>query len=243
VLGLLFLALVLTLVISHLWWGHRAGARLEAQLAAARAAGEPVTVEELNQWPFLRGGSGENVVPVLRAAAGILDQNDPVWQTFSGMEMALVAPPLKDGEVATLTAVVEKNADVLKKLEGVEATGAVDWQAAYTSPLLNYLMPSSDLNGMRALAQLLHADALLAHRAGDYGRALHRSRQILLISRAVAHQPQIVPHLVALGLSALATTTAGEVVPELQVARAGGPGVSPGQARGLIAELLDERAL
>src|SRR5688572_10107611 len=64
---LLATVLVLFLVAAavHWWWGRNAASRLEAQIAAARAAGEPVTVEELNRWSGARGGTGENIVPAI----------------------------------------------------------------------------------------------------------------------------------------------------------------------------------
>jgi len=194
----------------------------------------------LNRWAFLRGGSGENVVPGLRAAAGRIDQDAEAWQSYAALDKGV---PLTDEEVKGYTLVADKYADVLRRMDAADLRGAVDWQPGYTSPLLQYEYPKTDLNGMRALAQLLQADAWLAHRSGDAGRALRRSGQMLALSRAVGHQPQIVPHLVAIGLSALGTTTAGEVVPELKVAAAGGQGADPREVRELIADLLDERPL
>src|SRR5687768_2023865 len=66
-LGVALLVLFLGALVGHWWWGRGAARRLDALVAAARAAGEPVTVEELNRWPASRGGTGENIVPALRA--------------------------------------------------------------------------------------------------------------------------------------------------------------------------------
>jgi hypothetical protein len=239
-LGVAFLTLVLGTFLSNWWWGRRASARLEAQLATARAAGEPVTVEQLTRWPALRTGTGPNVVPALRAAAELIDSSSDAWVSFEGADKTL---PLTDQEAAALAAVVRQYPDVLRQLDRIPADGGVDWEAEYTSPLIKYQYPPTDLNGMRALAQLLQADALLAHGAGDDRRALLRCGQILRLGRAVSYQPQLVPHLVALGITGIGTSAVGDIVPELRVAVAGNEGVPPEQVRALIAELSNERAL
>src|SRR4051812_14361977 len=239
-LGVAFLTLVLGTFLSNWWWGRRASARLEAQLATARAAGEPVTVEQLTRWPALRTGTGPNVVPALRAAAELIDSSSDAWGSFEGADKTL---PLTDQEAAALAAGVRHYPHVPRPPDRIPADGGVDWEAEYTSPLIKYQYPPTDLNGMRALAQLLQADALLAHGAGDDRRALLRCGQILRLGRAVSYQPQLVPHLVALGITGIGTSAVGEIVPELRVAVAGNEGVPPEQVRALIAELSNERAL
>jgi hypothetical protein len=241
-MGVALLALAMVAIVGHWWWGRSAARRLEALVAAARAAGEPVTVEELNRWPAARGGAGENVVPALRAAAEAMDAPGAKWDPLLAGDMAV---PLTDEEAATLAEIVESNSATLRSLEAaLEKDGAVDWNLAYTSPVIEHQFPSTDFNGARVLGQLLRGDALLAHRAGDHRRALRRSRQIMALGRAVNYQPGLIPHLVALGLVAMGTETAGKVVPELTIASEGaaitGGAVPDGEARALIGELLDD---
>src|SRR3954454_17385792 len=77
---LTLLALALVLVVAQWQSGRRAARGLGAEVAACRAAGEPATVEELNRWEGLRSGSGENVVPLLRAAAKSIQVDNGVWR-------------------------------------------------------------------------------------------------------------------------------------------------------------------
>jgi hypothetical protein len=203
-------------------------------LAAARAAGEPVTVEELNDWPATRGGGGENVVPVIRAAAAALETETEVWKAFGRADTTV---PLSDEDAAAMGAVVQAYAGVLRTLgDALDRPHSVDWQPGYTSPLISHSYPITDLKGTRDLALLFHADALLAHRAGDRRQALRRAGQILSLGRAVDYQPGLIPHLVAVGITAMSVGAAGEVVPELAVPR----DVPPDEVRALIARLLDD---
>ena len=65
---LALLVLLLLLAVTQWQSGRRATRGLAAEIAACRAAGEPATVAELNRWEGLRSGTGENAVPLLRAA-------------------------------------------------------------------------------------------------------------------------------------------------------------------------------
>jgi hypothetical protein len=100
-----------------------------------------------------------------------------------------------------------------------------------------------DLTDQRELAQFLHADALLAHTDGDHARAVGHVGKILFQSRAVAKQPMLVPSLVSVGLSAMASELAMDLAPDLHLADDEPGAATPRQMRELIAQLLDESAI
>jgi hypothetical protein len=230
------LVLVLVPVVWHWQAGRRAKRGLAAEMAACRAAGEPATVDELNRWPGLRSGEGENLVTLLRDALPI-DQNTAAWRAATD---SLNPPPLGDDEAAALAAVVAANAAALLTLDAAAAAGRIDWEPAYKSPLAQNIILSPHLNRHRALVNLLRAAALLAHHRGDDAEALRRVDQVLLVSRALDHQPFLVHHLTAVGCGAVGYWAAAQLAPDLRIGPAGAP---PEQVRKLVAQLLDERPL
>jgi hypothetical protein len=231
------LVAVLVLVVLQWQTGRRAGGRLAAEIAACRAAGEPTTVDELNRWDGLRSGAGENVVPLLRAAAGLINVDDGAWRVATD---SLAPPPLTEDEAARLATMLRANEAALAKLDEASAAGRIDWDPHFTSPLVGQTL-SSDLTQQRSLVNLLWAASLLAHHQGDDAEALRRVGQILLVSRALDHQPFLTHHLTAIGCAAVANRVLGEEAPDLRVGGAGG--ASREQVRALVAELLDDRAL
>jgi len=230
--------LLLVVLLAAMQWGanRRAAHGIAKDLAAYRAAGEPANVEELNAWPFLRGGSGENAVPLLRAAgAGA----DPASAPFRAAVRALHPPPLDDAEVAALGALVSAQADVLAKLDEASACARVDWEPQFKSPVMAGLAPPTDLTQQMAVAQLLEAAALAAHARGDDAEALRRVGQMRFVGAALDYQPSAMSHLVALSCEARAGRAATGLAPELRVGDK--PGAAPpGRVRELVAALLDE---
>jgi hypothetical protein len=235
---LTLLGLILLLVAGHWGAGRRAASGLEGELAAYRAAGEPTTVEELNRWDSLRSGSGENAVPLLRAAGTSIDAGSAAWR--SAIE-PLYTPPLTADNVAQLAGILERHSDGLAKVDEAAGKGLIDWQPRYKSPVMQNLLPSTDLSDLRTLEQLLKAAAVVAHYCGDDAEALKRIEQMLFAAEALDHQPLLIYHLVASAIGTQATRTAVEIAPELRV---GGEGGVPRQRlEAFVTRLLDERPL
>jgi hypothetical protein len=178
----------------------------------------------------------ENAVPDLRRAASAVPQKSARWEEFEGLSLGL---PLRDKEVAILEDVVGGHPQPIALVRAARAKGGVDWGIRFVSPTIHVLLP--DLNGQRGLANFLHASALLSHHEGNDAEALERVGDLLFISRAVDRQPTLVSHLVATGISAMASKLAAELAPDLRIAAEGAGGAAgPEQVRALIAELLDD---
>src|SRR6476619_5636391 len=78
--GLIGLTLVALTLIAHAWWSGQAGRRLAATVARYRAAGEPMTPEDLDKPPV---PDARNAVVDLRAAAAAIDPTAEPWAAFS----------------------------------------------------------------------------------------------------------------------------------------------------------------
>ena len=236
-IAITLLALALLLALGLWGAGKRAEKGLAADLAIYRAAGEPVTVDELNRWPALRSGDGENAVPLLREAAQRIDGGSAAFKVAMD---ALHAPPFDDADLRVLEAAVAANADVLAKLDEATARTRIDWEPQHTSPVMLNVTPPSALTGQRELAQLARIAAAAAHARGDDAEAIRRVGQILFVGRALDHQPWLVQHLVAVACDAAAARAASDLAPDLHVG--GDPRAAPPQrVRALIAALLDEQ--
>ena len=132
-------------------------------------------------------------------------------------------------------------APVLARVDEATSRPACVWDVKYISPLFRTLLPH--LNGMRGLANIVHTAALSAHRAGRDDAALRRTAQLLQMARWIDQQPFIVTHLVALGISRIASDTAAEIVADgtrgLKIGTAAGD-ASEAQVPALIADFLDD---
>jgi hypothetical protein len=242
-IGGLFLVLVVGLVALFFVWRHDAAGGFAAEIAAVRAAGEPVSVEGLNAWPALLA-PGENAVPGLRAAAARVDPESDAWKRlFHSLDDWV--PALREKEVAALEAVLKENEEALHTLDDAAEKPGVDWALGIGSPMIQQHYP--DLDSQRSLADLLRAKAMLEHHRGNDAEAVRRIEQILFVGRAVDHQPTLVAHLVTLGIHARAAKAAAEVAPALRVAGRDGTAADGAatreQVRALIGRLLDDKPL
>jgi hypothetical protein len=231
---------LLVVLVAVMQWGanRRAAQGLAAEMAAYRAAGEPATVEELNQWPGLRGGSGENAVPLLRSAGASFDAASA---SFHAAMDALYAPSAGGTDFAPIEALVASQAQTLAVVDEAASKGLVDWELRWKSPVMGNTAPATDLSQQAALAQLLHAAAVVAHRRGDDAEALRRFDQMRFVAAALDHQPGATFHLIALSYDARAGRALSDLAPELKVGP--GPGaVPPERLREQIGSWLDERA-
>jgi hypothetical protein len=236
-IGIGLVLLLIAAVGMHWLWGRRAAKRLAAQVAVYRAAGEPVTVEELNAWPDAVSGSGENALTILRAAGNAVDDNSAAYNDYFREDQLLL--PLTGAEVAMLDALSKENRAALLSVDDAATKSRIDWELAMTSPMVEEFGRPEDLTELRRLTNVLHADGMLARHRGDDVRALRRAGQILYVSRAAGHHPTLIAYLVSVGMAWQAADLAAQIAPDLDLTR----DEARRQAKALVAELLDERAM
>ncbi len=211
-----------------------AKAAFEGQVEKYRAAGEPVRAGDLAP-PAVE--PEKNGAISLAEASSILDKYETAHSKseFFNLDVTPALPADKWKLVDDLLA--GDFVPVLAKVDEATTRPAYVWNVKYVSPLIQTLLPH--LNGVRGLANLVQTAALSAHRGGRDDESLRRTAQLLQISRAVDQQPFIVTHLVALGISRLASNTAGDIVPTLKIGTNPGD-ASEAQVRALIADFLDD---
>ncbi len=233
VLLLLAVLLVLLTVAGYGVWSTGARRRLDHEVAALKAAGEPI---ELSDFVVTNVADADNAALDPRAAALSIGEATQHFKDYDKLEPAI---PLTDKEMYRISDAVADNAAAFAGVERAVTKKGVDWQIAFKSPGIQILLP--DLSHMRTLANLVGHRALLEHQQGDDAAALRDIDHLLFISDAVDQQPIIVSHLVATGVRAIATDHLEKIAPVLKIGTQSGA-ASPQQVRALIAKLLDEKA-
>jgi hypothetical protein len=227
-LTLLGVGLFVALVVVHGMLGWRAAAAWEADLAAYRAAGDPILASDF-VGPAVP--DAENAAVAVRALAKGIDVQSEAWQAFDGDRNTVhpagtgVRFPLTADERAVMDRVVGENVALLRGLPAALARPRVDWGMSTTSPvMLNADM--SHLSPARSAGRVLMAAA--AHAAGDDDAALGHLTTLLALSRVVDRQPFLISHLVSLGIGALAAEAATGLAPSLLVTDESAEGNRPG---------------
>lgn len=232
ILGVLALLMIVGLLLGHWIWGVGAGNRLEKQVAAYKAAGEPIEPGD-----FIVAGvtDADNAAIALTDAAKAI-QKTSAYEAYAKLDA--VEFPLRDDEIALLRTIRAENEKAFGHVETAMKRSGVDWKLALVSPVMQILMPQ--LNEQRELARLLAADALLAHHEGDDARAIERIEQLIFLARAVDRQSVLVSHLVAVGITGLATDRAAKIAPKLRVGGEEGAATRE-QVEKLVKRLLEEQ--
>jgi hypothetical protein len=188
-LAVAYVALVAATVSLRYGWVRSARTALDAEVAAYRAAGEPILPADFNA-PSIP--EGENAAVELRAAAaGDLD--------------ALNGEGLRGtpGQV------------IAGHLRRARAMPRIEWGVKFESPLVSIMLP--DLAGQRSLAGVASKLATFVLADGREADAIEHDRDTLFVARATGRQPFLVAGLVGAAISGRATTTITAQVPTLKL--------------------------
>lgn len=219
------------LVGSWFWWDAYSRARLDAKIAALKAAGEPTRVEDfvLPDVPDER-----NAARLLASAAAVLvtsfDPSLPGLDDSTWCERDML-----EGFAPFVGHLLEANADALCEI-----------RAARYCPDANGLGQAIMLSQFRRLAKLSIAAALHAHYERRDDAAVEHLVDTLAIARVVSqgYQPAVVMELVAASIDKTLCEAIGQIAQDIDIGGDHSPGgASTSRLRLLIAELLDEAEL
>jgi hypothetical protein len=230
------IVLVCALFLVHLVWSAGAGKSLNRQVAALRAAGEPIefAVYATTQ-PLADEDNG--AIDLRDAYKTLSDRRSPLWQEFDKQTLDL---PLVEKEIKLVREVVKENAKAYEGVDAAMGRKGVDWRIAITSPSINVMLPH--LSEARQLANRVGARATLEFAAGDHAAALGEFRRLEFLGKAADRPPTLlISHLGGIGINAIATDLIQKMAPTLKIGAEPGA-VSKQQLAELIARLLDEKA-
>jgi len=191
------LVLVAVGVLLYVLWSLRTRYGLEAEIARLRAAGEPVTLEEL--WPPEIEPESENAALLYQQADNLFKKNGfEAFEKSVGTDVSWDDPGSWSEEtVATVRQMVEQCDEALAL---VRRAAHMDrcrfdpkWGWPATTPIYHYAM-------LRQAARALYWSAALKLHDGDADGALEEARDAFLTSRAVATERTLIGLLVQLAI-------------------------------------------
>ncbi|HEX4796452.1 MAG TPA: hypothetical protein VH370_21865 [Humisphaera sp.] len=232
IFGRFCLALVLVAIASHGIWSIVESHLLKKQIAAIRAAGEPILPEDLI---VPNVDAPDNAVAQLLGAGKMVKRDDDAWRDFAALEPAF---PLRPDEVKTIDAIVGRSGAALDRVANAQKLTRMDW------PPFHILSgPDQEIFAdVRQLAYVLGTAAMVDHQRGDDRAALRHIRQIMFIAQVTDRHPSLLGHLVAVGVHAIAVNKILQITPDLRV---GGNEIDANAdaVRETIGNLLDDRAI
>ena len=224
-------ALLILLLLIRFVWGWDANRRLETELAAMRARGEPTRGEDLES-PSVPDSS--NYVYYLRQAITAINPNaDPPAAT--NMSYVNVLPLPKEWDPIAAKAVIG-NQTPLQFLRKARQSPQINWGLKFNSASL-YANSIPSLSSERHLANLLGDTALFEHLHENDSEAIESLQDLLALSNAVTKQQYLISYLVSVGIDALTFERICLIAPGLRLE--GTPkSATPQQVRDLISVLL-----
>lgn len=149
---LLTLAVVALLVAARGWWAHEADRRLRAEMAAARARGEPTLPEDFDPAPI---PDAENAAPIYLQAINAISLTQAQQEFLRDLDDV----PLKAGDAATADQILSKSDNMLRLARLAGERPRASWQnMAFRSPVF-WMRASTDTHSLRRLLLLAEARA------------------------------------------------------------------------------------
>lgn len=220
VTGLLVAVIVvpLGLLLFHLYLNHR----LDTELDRIRAEGYPAHWSEIDAWIGPMPTPERDATPLYEAAIAALathEEMEAVGLTQRpGIDWEMMDEPIPPEVWERARTLVEVDAEALRLVREANAMvaegGAVrfprDW-----SQHMGMLLP--ELGQLRRLVNNLENEAELAANREDAAAAVEAAEQIVVASRALEHDPNVISHLVRLLILAGATATMEDIIAQVQL--------------------------
>ena len=224
----------------RVWWGYEAERRLAACLAAYRAAGEPIAVENLAVPPAPDEENG--ALYLQRAARRIKKPAELTQREYEHVYDYDYWPASADA----LRQVVRANAEALALVRQAREQTRANWGYQLVSPTVR--MMGSNPGDAHSVARLAIAAARCAHADGNDDAAVAYLRDVLGVGRHMRElEPRVWGYHAQQGVLDSAIDEVQRLAFELRVRGASEP-AAPGSAahaavRELIADLLAEQPL
>jgi hypothetical protein len=218
-------------------WTRYADRRLQAEIDAIHARGEPILVQDFQVNTNLP--DADNAAWYYHQAEAAIQKPDDVAVTrFDETHQA------SPQDIAAADAVVRREAPALHWIDLASQHPRVAWNVRVIHPFINTPLPH--LNWARTMANLLATDAVSAHARGDDAQAVADVRNLHRLADAMQQYfPTIVSRLVGVGIDALGSDRARRLACDLSIAAGSATtrpdAATPQQVIDLIAELSDEK--
>src|SRR5450432_998506 len=150
------------------WWSERAHRRLQAEIDAIHAAGEPIELADFQNFPVIP--DNENAAVYYRRAYQAMRKPDQIDQANTSEE------PLSPSSLSELNALVAGETAALALARQADDFPNAVWSIRIQRPVIKMNFP--DLNQQRTFSKLLYAAALIAHQRGQDSQAIGYVRDL-----------------------------------------------------------------
>lgn len=238
-LALVVFVLLLLGVGLHAAWTAGARAKLDREVAALIAAGEPMRAQDFSETFISDDG---NLVTLIREAkaleVGSADWNERE-QELRDEDPHAFRQPLTGPEAALLREQVEANAAALKLLAAADAMRGAFWDDLPDA--MRAFVFSSDPAAVRAMANLLADNARLAAHDRRSADVIANLYDLDAVGSAMRGRPGLIGALIKSGVDSLIANIASQSAARLEIGEA--PAASSDDVRRLIAKLMDDGAV
>ncbi len=234
--GIVLLAIVLAAVLFRVVAGYWADSKLQAELDAIAARGEPVRWADRARPPI---PNEQNAAEFYKRAAATEFFADP-----PDMNPFVYDAEFRKDNLQEARQILADGAEALDLCRHARSLAESDWKADFSLTPDETLVPLQDSwVDCQELVRLLSLAALTAHDSDDDSSAIDHVLDMLALRDSLCRGTMLISHLVAVAVEGQATQAMEEVLPTLRI-RTDTPGTgeaSPQRTRALTAKLLDER--
>lgn len=197
------------------WWYQRA--ELERRYAEMRAAGHPVTLEELDDYYALPEGTEDNTELWLEALRLVAQtESDPNAKTLPIIGDGPAIPSLNQPwiEQEAVAAFLEHHSETLTAIHtAVEAGSSVRFPHKFSE---GFAMEFPELELLRECARLLTLETHCRARTGDVRGAIESILATFDTASTMDREPLLVSYLIRLSVDSVAIENAAQLLPSME---------------------------
>jgi hypothetical protein len=214
------LLLVVCPLVGVLLWVRHNDRMIEDQVAALRAAGEPITPEDMEAFYALAEGA-DNVTALLLSASAAFDTEAFNQQAGAlpivGNGTGNVPPPGQPWpQQREAEALLARYAAELGSLhEAARRGGAARYPTNFRA---GFGMLLEHVQRLRGAARMLSLEAHVRARRGDHRGAAQSMHAIVMLARSLEREPIVISQLVRIAVGGVARGTLEELLPHLTLA-------------------------
>lgn len=208
-------AIPLLLFLAHGVWNSIERRRLADRVAAIRAIGEPMDAADYT-YPVVP--DDQNAALLIQAAAAALvtdDARDKRESELTNDDPHAFDAPLAAAPAALWRETLAANARALEAIAPVDQRPNADFGVRITSPAMHVLLP--DLKSIREVANLLRAQAFVAHHDGRPRDAIEAIVDLDSIGSVTHKNFGLVSTLVGTGVLQMQNDAIVQIAPDLEI--------------------------